>query len=187
MEAGTHDTFVGMRAVGQLGAGWICCLTLQVPVLAPFAFGNFVSTLDETRDPRELAGVLNSSSAWLHGLCVYVGFFSLVRLTGANDGNPQCFRTRVGLQFSPAPQTRGWPFIKLHLSVDRQCKQCPLGVLLCHCLDPISCESSRCFQRRRAQPTHASHSVNRANPHHPAYHPIPSSVGRATRSAQPGG
>jgi len=46
-------------------------------------------------------------------------------------------------RLSPAPQTRGWPFIKLHLSVDRQCKQCPLGVLLCHCLDPISCRSSR--------------------------------------------
>ena len=61
-------------------------------------------------------------------------------------------------RLSPAPQTRGWPFIKLHLSVDRQCKQCPLGVLLCHCLDPISCESSRCFQRHRAQPTHASQS-----------------------------
>ena len=40
LEAGTHDTFVGMRAVGQLGARCVYCCTRQVPVLQLYNFWN---------------------------------------------------------------------------------------------------------------------------------------------------
>ena len=36
LKAGSHEAFVGTRAVGQLGAGCVYCCTRQVPVLPPF-------------------------------------------------------------------------------------------------------------------------------------------------------
>ncbi len=36
LKVGPHETFVGMRAVGQLGARCIYCRTYQVPVLPPY-------------------------------------------------------------------------------------------------------------------------------------------------------
>jgi hypothetical protein len=38
LRVGRHETFVGMRAVGQLGARCVCCCTRQVPVLRPGLF-----------------------------------------------------------------------------------------------------------------------------------------------------
>ena len=53
---GPHNTFVGMRAVGQLGTRCICCSTLQVPAHA-VSLG-FVPDSRRHRTPSVSCGVV---------------------------------------------------------------------------------------------------------------------------------